>query len=81
MPKCAACNEVVEMVYSEGSNQPAGGLHLENHYGYGMYRDHGQDEFPSKDILVCKQCIHTLPRWLLVTIDHPTLVEGYSDDD
>ena len=77
---CAKCGKRVHMVWDDMSGpkhgaafglQPFNGLHLTNHYGFGMKWDHDMFAPPSREIVLCEPCTdkflvdnHWLERYL-----------------
>jgi hypothetical protein len=64
---CSCCEKPVDMVYHQrrdqtidteqaSSLQPIDGLHLVNHYGYGMKYDHDLMDLSERDIVLCDNC-------------------------
>jgi hypothetical protein len=60
---CAKCSCPVKMVLNQSTDidgvrslQPLDGLHMVNHYGYGMWQDHDMYDTAIRDVVICGPC-------------------------
>jgi len=61
---CANCDAELEPVFdSQEGTQYIDALHIQLHFGYGEFHDHGPDETASPEMFFCKDCTTVLVKF------------------